>query len=511
MRARPHAGGGPRRIPRKIRSQAALRGIRPACGRAVLFQSLPQDLPGLLGDADNLRNNLQAYVRAFSTDVQDIFTRFDFPATIERLHKAGLLYLVTEKFTSLNLHPDALSNYQMGLLFEELLRRFAEMSNETAGEHFTPREVIHLMVELLFTEDDAALARGGIVRTLYDPAAGTGGMLSVAAEHLHSLNPDARLTMFGQELNDESYATCKADMLIRGQDVANIVPGNTLSDDGHRGKHFDYMLSNPPFGVEWKKVEATVREEHEDMGYRGRFGPGLPRISDGSLLFLLHLLSKMRPEKEGGSRIGIVLNGSPLFTGSAGSGESEIRRYVLEQDYVEAIVALPTDMFFNTGIATYVWILTNRKPEEKRGKVQLNRRFRFLAQDAQESGLQAPGTRPGTHQGDFANAGRRGGTGPGGTPRCRGQGAHAGGAVRGHSGTGTRRRGYRESPSRLQDISHDGLRLSHRHRGKAPAAAIPDDSGTSAGIRRKTAGETGREWAWTETGPQRRGPGTGPP
>ena len=344
--------------------------VRRAAGQSF-FNLFPQDLPGLLGDADNLRNNLQAYVRAFSTDVQDIFTRFDFPATIERLHKAGLLYLVTEKFTGLNLHPDALSNYQMGLLFEELLRRFAEMSNETAGEHFTPREVIHLMVELLFTEDDAALAKGGIVRTLYDPAAGTGGMLSVAAEHLHSLNPDARLTMFGQELNDESYATCKADMLIRGQDVANIVPGNTLSDDGHRGKHFDYMLSNPPFGVEWKKVEATVREEHEDMGYRGRFGPGLPRISDGSLLFLLHLLSKMRPEKEGGSRIGIVLNGSPLFTGSAGSGESEIRRYVLEQDYVEAIVALPTDMFFNTGIATYVWILTNRKPEEKRGKVQL--------------------------------------------------------------------------------------------------------------------------------------------
>lgn len=344
--------------------------VRRAAGQSF-FNLFPQDLPGLLGDADNLSSNLQAYVRAFSMDVLDIFTRFDFPATIERLHKAGLLYLVAEKFTGLNLHPDTLSNYQMGLLFEELLRRFAEMSNETAGEHFTPREVIHLMVELLFTEDDAILSQGGVVRTIYDPTAGTGGMLSVAGEHLHSLNPDARLTMFGQELNDESYATCKADMLIRGQDVANIIPGNTLSDDGHRGKHFDYMLSNPPFGVEWKKVEKAVREEHEDMGYRGRFGPGLPRISDGSLLFLLHLLSKMRPEKEGGSRIGIVLNGSPLFTGSAGSGESEIRRFVLEQDYVEAIIALPTDMFFNTGIATYIWILTNRKPEEKRGQVQL--------------------------------------------------------------------------------------------------------------------------------------------
>ena len=344
--------------------------VRRAAGQPF-FNLFPQSLPGLLGDAEHLRDNLQAYVRAFSIEVQDIFTRFDFPSTIERLHKAGLLYLVTEKFTAINLHPDTVSNYQMGLLFEELLRKFSEMSNETAGEHYTPREVIQLMVELLFSEDDAALSQSGTVRTLYDPAAGTGGMLSVAAEYLYRLNPDARLTLYGQELNDESYATCKADMLLRGQDVGNIVPGNTLSEDGHRGNHFDYLLSNPPFGVEWKKVEDAVRDEYEELGYRGRFGPGLPRISDGSLLFLLHLLSKMRPEKEGGSRIGIVLNGSPLFTGSAGSGESEIRRYVLENDFVEAIVALPTDMFFNTGIATYIWILTNRKPEEKRGAVQL--------------------------------------------------------------------------------------------------------------------------------------------
>ncbi|OFC53776.1 restriction endonuclease subunit M [Acidithiobacillus caldus] len=344
--------------------------VRRAAGQPF-FNLFPQSLPGLLGDAEHLRDNLLAYVRAFSVDVEDIFLRFDFPATIERLHKAGLLYLVTEKFAGLDLHPDSVSNYQMGLLFEELLRRFSEMSNETAGEHYTPREVIQLMVELLFCEDDAALAQASVVRTLYDPTAGTGGMLSVAAEYLHGINPNARLTLFGQELNDESYATCKADMLLRGQDVGNILPGNTLSDDGHRAMRFDYMLSNPPFGVEWKKVEDEVRAEHEERGYRGRFGPGLPRISDGSLLFLLHLLSKMRPVKDGGSRIGIVLNGSPLFTGSAGSGESEIRRYVLEKDYVEAIVALPTDMFFNTGIATYVWILSNRKAPERAGMVQL--------------------------------------------------------------------------------------------------------------------------------------------
>ena len=214
----------------------------------------------------------------------------------------------------------------MGHVFEELIRKFAELSNETAGEHFTPREVIRLMVNLLFIEDDDVLTKPGVVRTIYDPAAGTGGMLSVAGEHLADLNPKARLTMFGQELNDESYAICKADMLIKGQDVANIVAGNTLSDDGHPHKKFDYMLSNPPFGVEWKKVEKEVRKEHETKGYNGRFGPGLPRVSDGSLLFLMHLISKMRPAKDGGSRIGIVLNGSPLFTGGAGSGESEIRR-----------------------------------------------------------------------------------------------------------------------------------------------------------------------------------------
>lgn len=335
------------------------------------YNTSPMDMKKLMGDQDHIKENLYAYIQAFSPAVRDIFERFDFYTQVERLSKSGLLYLVAERFAQIDLHPDVVSNMQMGLVFEELIRKFAEISNETAGEHFTPREVIRLMVNLLFIEDDEVLAKPGVVRTIYDPAAGTGGMLSVAGEYLEEHNPQARLTMFGQELNDESYAICKADMLIKGQDVANIVAGNTLSDDGHLHRKFDYMLSNPPFGVEWKKVEKEIRKEHEQQGYNGRFGPGLPRVSDGSLLFLLHLISKMRPAKEGGSRFGIVLNGSPLFTGGAGSGESEIRRYVLENDLLEAIVGLPTDMFYNTGISTYVWILSNRKPAHRKGLVQL--------------------------------------------------------------------------------------------------------------------------------------------
>lgn len=332
----------------------------------------PLDLGKLLGDQDHIRENLYAYIQGFSPAARDIFERFEFFTQVERLAKADLLYQVTEKFANVDLHPDVVDNAQMGLVFEELIRKFAEISNETAGEHFTPREVIRLMVNLLFIEDDDVLTSGNaVVRTLYDPTAGTGGMLSVAGEYLLEHNPAARLTLFGQELNDESYAICKADMLIKGQDVANIVVGNTLSDDGHSGRKFDYMLSNPPFGVEWKKVEKEVRKEYEQKGFDGRFGPGLPRVSDGSMLFLLHLISKMRPAVDGGSRIGIVLNGSPLFTGGAGSGESEIRRYVLENDLVEAIIGLPTDMFYNTGIATYVWILSNKKPAARKGKVQL--------------------------------------------------------------------------------------------------------------------------------------------
>src|SRR5438067_7735976 len=325
----------------------------------------------LMGDAAHVKENLFAYIQAFSPSVRNIFESFDFHTQIDRLAKSGLLYLVAEKFANIDLHPQTVSNAQMGAVFEELIRKFAEISNETAGEHFTPREVIRLMVNLLFIEDDEALTKPGVVRSIYDPTAGTGGMLSVAGEHLAELNPDARLVMYGQELNPESYAICKADMLIKGQDIANIIFGNTLSNDGLPGKQFDYMLSNPPFGVEWKNIEKDVRCEAEQQGFNGRFGPGLPRVSDGSMLFLLHLISKMRPATDGGSRFGIVLNGSPLFTGGAGSGESEIRRYVLENDLVEAIVGLPTDMFYNTGISTYVWILSNRKPADRKGFVQL--------------------------------------------------------------------------------------------------------------------------------------------
>ncbi|MDP2217500.1 MAG: class I SAM-dependent DNA methyltransferase [Methanolobus sp.] len=335
------------------------------------YNTSPMDMKKLMGDQDHIKENLFSYIQAFAPAVRDIFERFDFYTQVERLAKAGLLYQVSEKFANIDLHPEAVSNNQMGLVFEELIRKFAEISNETAGEHFTPREVIRLMVNLLFIEDDEVLAKPGVVRTMYDPTAGTGGMLSISGEHLEELNPQARLTMFGQELNDESYAICKADMLIKGQNVANIVPGNTLAADGHPFKTFDYMLSNPPFGVEWKKVEKEIRKEHEQQGFNGRFGPGLPRVSDGSLLFLLHLISKMRPAVDGGSRFGIVLNGSPLFTGGAGSGESEIRRYVLENDLLEAIIGLPTDMFYNTGISTYIWILSNRKPAHRKGRLQL--------------------------------------------------------------------------------------------------------------------------------------------
>jgi type I restriction enzyme M protein len=337
----------------------------------TFYNTSPLDFEKLLADPNNLRKNLIAYIGAFSESARDIFERYDFLKQIEKLDESNLLYQVVEKFAKVDLHPATVSNADMGLVFEELIRRFAELSNETAGEHYTPREVIRLMVDLLFIADTEALTKPGVVRSIYDPTAGTGGMLSIAEEYLRHLNPDARLVVHGQELNPESYAICKADMLIKGQDVSNITFGNTLSNDAHAGRTFDYGLANPPFGVEWKKVEKEVRDEYEKKGHHGRFGPGLPRISDGSLLFLMHLLSKMRRPSEGGGRIGIVLNGSPLFTGGAGSGESEIRKWVIENDWLEAIVALPTDMFYNTGISTYVWILTNHKHPERQGKVQL--------------------------------------------------------------------------------------------------------------------------------------------
>ena len=325
----------------------------------------------LLDDTNQIAANLRAYIAGFSESARDIIEKFGLDTQIEKLAKANLLYQVVGKFAEIDLHPDKVSNLEMGYLYEELIRRFSELSNETAGEHFTPREVIKLIVNLLFIEDNDVLATKGTVRTLFDPACGTGGMLSVAEDYLRHLNPDARLEVFGQELNEETYAICRSDMMLKGQDVSHITVGNSFSEDGHAGRTFDYCLANPPFGVEWKKVEKEIKKENEEQGFRGRFGAGVPRINDGSFLFLQHMIAKMKPIDQGGSRIAIVFNGSPLFTGAAGSGESEIRRWIIENDWLEAVVALPDNLFYNTGISTYFWIVTNRKSEERRGKVQL--------------------------------------------------------------------------------------------------------------------------------------------
>ncbi|OCX94417.1 MAG: restriction endonuclease subunit M [Pseudomonas sp. CO183] len=332
------------------------------------FNASPLTL-GTLSDTQTAAD-LMSYVQAFSKDAREIFEHFHFEDFVQQLETANLLYQVVQRFAATDLSPEFISNFGMGIIFEELIRKFAESSNETAGEHFTPRDIVHLTTSLVITDQDHKLAPNSIV-TIYDPTAGTGGFLSEGDEYIQSISEKVSVSLHGQELNPESYAICKADMLIKGQDVASIKLGNTLSNDQLADKRFDFMLSNPPFGVEWKKVQKQITDEHSHKGFDGRFGPGLPRVSDGSLLFLLHLVSKMRDPREGGSRIGIILNGSPLFTGGAGSGESEIRRYLLQNDLVEAIVALPTDMFYNTGIATYVWILSNHKPDTRKGKVQL--------------------------------------------------------------------------------------------------------------------------------------------
>jgi len=314
--------------------------------------------------------DLMSYVQSFSKDAREIFEHFHFEDFVQQLSAANLLYQVVQRFAATDLSPERISNFGMGIIFEELIRKFAESSNETAGEHFTPRDIVQLTTSLVITGQDDKLKPNSIV-TIYDPTAGTGGFLSEGDEYIQSISQQVTVSLHGQELNPESYAICKADMLIKGQDVTSIKLGNTLSDDQLADSRFDFMLSNPPFGVEWKKVQKQITDEHSEKGYNGRFGPGLPRVSDGSLLFLLHLVSKMRDPREGGSRIGIILNGSPLFTGGAGSGESEIRRYMLQNDLVEAIIALPTDMFYNTGIATYVWVLSNHKAAVRQGKVQL--------------------------------------------------------------------------------------------------------------------------------------------
>ncbi len=325
----------------------------------------------LLDDPTNVAKNLRNYIASFDEGTRDVINRFRFDEQVQRLDKANLLYKVVGRFADIDLHPDVVPNTTMGLVYEELIRKFSEMSNETAGEHFTPREVIRLMVSLLFIEDGDALSKPGIVRTIYDPACGTGGMLSVAEDWLREHNPRARLRVHGQELNDETYAICRSDMMLKGQEPTNIYPGNSFTEDGTRGETFHYMLANPPFGVEWKKYAEPIRDENQTLGFKGRFGAGVPRINDGSLLFLQHMLSKMKDPAKGGSRVAIVFNGSPLFTGQAGSGESEIRRWIIESDWLEAVVALPDQLFYNTGISTYFWILTNRKSPERRGKIQL--------------------------------------------------------------------------------------------------------------------------------------------
>ena len=329
------------------------------------FRSLHGQDPG------QLHENLIDYITKFSPNVRDIFLeKFLFTDQLKRLKEGGILWQVFDRFSQIDLHPDQVSSIEMGYVFEELIRRFSEISNETAGEHFTPREVIRLIVDLLIANDDAKLTGKGIIRQVYDPACGTGGMLALTEEALKDFNPSIRVELFGQELNPESFAICKSDMLVTGHDPEQIAFGNTLTRDAHKDKKFHYMLSNPPYGVDWKKYQEPIKEEAATQGFDGRFGSGTPRISDGQLLFLQHMISKMRDD-EIGSRIGIVMNGSPLFTGGAASGESEIRRWMLENDWVEAIVALPTDLFYNTGIQTYVWLLTNRKPAERKGKVQL--------------------------------------------------------------------------------------------------------------------------------------------
>ena len=346
--------------------------LRNASGKAF-YNTSKFTFERLLDDPDNIEANFRDYLNGFSENVQDILEKFKFDGQITTMANKGILYIVIKEFTTpkANLHPDVISNLEMGYIFEEIIRRFSESHNEDAGQHYTPREVIQLMVNILFYDDNDMLSGNNVVKTIYDPACGTGGMLSVAEEYLHHLNASTELMAFGQELNDQTFAICKADMLIKGNNADFIKDGNPLSDDQFEGQTFDYVLSNPPFGREWKNEKAAVEAEAK-RGFAGRFGPGLPAASDGQMLFLLTAISKMKEPKDGGSRIAIIHNGSPLFTGDAGSGPSEIRKYILENDLLEAIIALPNDIFYNTGIATYIWVLSNKKAGTKReGKVQL--------------------------------------------------------------------------------------------------------------------------------------------
>ena len=346
--------------------------LRKASGHDF-YNTSKYDFDKLLDDPDNIEANFRDYLNGFSENIQDIIEKFKFDGHITTMANKGILYIIIKEFTSskANLHPSVISNLEMGYIFEEIIRRFSEAHNEDAGQHYTPREVIELMVNILFYDDNDVLSGNNVAKTIYDPACGTGGMLSVAEEYLHRMNATTELMAFGQEINDQTFAICKADMLIKGNNAEFIKDGNTLTDDQFEGQTFDYILSNPPFGREWKNEKAKVEAEAK-LGFAGRFGAGLPAANDGQMLFLLTAISKMKDPKDGGSRIAIIHNGSPLFTGDAGSGPSDIRKYILENDLLEAIVALPNDIFYNTGIATYIWVLSNKKAGTRReGKVQL--------------------------------------------------------------------------------------------------------------------------------------------
>lgn len=360
----------------KGKPESVIRGVLEKVTKRPFYNLSKLDLARLLDDPNQLAPNLNAYINRFSPNVRAIMERFAFDQQIARMAEKNLLYEVIKAFSRVDLSPERVDNVQMGYVFEELIRIGAEQSNEEAGEHFTPREVIKLMVNLLLSPEKD-LRKSHVVKTIYDPACGTGGMLSVSEQYIKRLNADAQPKLFGQDWNDESWAVCKSDMLIKGEEADNIVLGDTFTKDGfdrdekgHK-RTFDYMLANPPFGVEWKQQQRVIEQERDSLGYDGRFGAGTPRINDGSLLYLQHMLSKMRAAKEGGSRIGIVFNGSPLFTGDAGSGASNIRQWIIEHDWLETIVALPDQLFYNTGISTYIWILTNRKERQRKGKVQL--------------------------------------------------------------------------------------------------------------------------------------------
>ncbi len=358
--------------------------LRKAAGFAF-YNTSRYDFDKLLADAPHLASNLRNYIASFSPNMREVLEKFEFDNTISKLDEAGLLFQVLERFKNVDLHPDKVDNPTMGTIFEELIRKFNEALNENPGEHFTPRDVVHLMADLLLAGDEEQIRRKGVVITVYDPCCGSGGMLTISKGHIlagrrkndtlirEPINPEADIHLFGQEVNPETFAVCKSDLFMKsteGRDAENIAFGTTLSNDRHAGRDFDYLITNPPYGKDWKRDEEAVVAEHE-RGLSGRFGPGLPRISDGQLLFLLHMLAHMKEQKDGGSRLAIIMNGSPLFTGDAGSGESEIRRFILESDWLEALVALPEQLFYNTGIATYVWVLTNRKAPERKGKVQL--------------------------------------------------------------------------------------------------------------------------------------------